>query len=225
MTIVLFDHDIAMVVLIDNTDTFLTQPHCEHLEAYLNRDDIVFKDIVIRLAIVGDIVLDDTYTYRIKGANRFVSNKIKREREVQAVINKICAKLDEINERPRDKKESWIFRNLIEQLNWLNGLVAHERILIAYTDLANNRPGANFYDPQTLKMMQERPEALIEQLEDSAVPKRLSSIHQIIVVNKPRPEDNKRFRIISKFYRDYLILRGAPDVQFVARFDAEALGR
>lgn len=198
----------AVSQIVDRTDTFLSQPDSQSTKKMFSGKSL-WEGNHFRLLTASDVDYNAVYETKLPPECSYFSNVYERKRKTNQFYMGIEDALAKVLSEPVGKPRSSVYAPIAHELNLLSEKNAKRKILVVYSDLAENTPLLSFYRAETLKQLKDNPDSILEVLEKQIPLPNLKGI-EIYFIYKPKDEkDNEQFRIVSGFFKEFFESRGA----------------
>jgi hypothetical protein len=162
-------YDTAMTVMIDETDQLLVYPTPQTLLSPFKLAENPWQGLQIRLVGITDKDVNTIKIISLPKEERLTGNVTIRQAKVRRFIVDLQTDLTHFDST-RNYPHSIIFRAIAQQATQLANCPSSKRYLIIFSNLRENSE-VNFYNPQTLALLQRNPDVIEKQLEtDSPIP-------------------------------------------------------
>ncbi|QTE35865.1 hypothetical protein J3L18_22335 [Mucilaginibacter gossypii] len=192
-------YDTAMTVMIDETDQLPVYPTSQTLLAPFKLADNPWQQgLQITLVGITDKDVNTAKVVSLPKEDRLTGNITVRRAKVQRFVTDVQANLSQFDST-RNYPHSIIFRAIEHQATILAKRSSRHRYLLVYSNLRENSE-VNFYNPQTLAVLQQHPDLIKKQFETNSPLPSLKGI-QIWFLFAPKSyRENNLYIPIARFY-------------------------
>jgi len=189
--------DTEIVVAIDRTDKTI-RPDARQIMKLSGIDDNPWSGIKITITEITDVSTNISKIFMIEGESEIQGYSELRKAKILHLKKDLTAYLMQLDTSV-SKEYSQINRSLTIICNRLTQSVASKRIVVLYSDCMENS-FVNFYDPQTIRMIEHSPKTIINSLEKETP---LMDLSGITIFFRYIPKDFKQdllYHTTSNFF-------------------------
>jgi hypothetical protein len=191
-------YDTAMTVMIDETDKLPVYPTSQALLAPIKLADNPWQGLQITLVGITDKDVNTIKTISLPKEDRLTGNVTIRQGKVRRFVADLQADLAHFDST-RNYPHPIIFRAIAQQATVLASSPSSNRLLIIFSNLRENSE-ANFYNPQTLALLQRNPDVIEKQLEANSPLPSLGGTQVWFLFAPASYHQNNIYMPIARFY-------------------------
>lgn len=192
-------YDTEISVLIDRTDKLSVYPTAERILALAELTDNTWQGVKIRVSYISDKDINEETIFAIPQQNRLLYGTKKREAEVARFVKTLSAFFTSID-TTSTYTHSIIYRSVAKHANILSTSPARKKHLLVYSNMMENSEVWNFYDPATLTVIRENPEAICQVIERSAPLGTLSGVDIWLLHTPATYEENTTYMSVARLW-------------------------
>lgn len=212
------NQDITEVVVIhDITDEHLSQPNVDEIFSLYSFEN-KWNGGIFYFTNLTNVSYNQTAVVKLEARNEWLSNELDRDKEVREFKNKISEVITGNKKSPASEENSSVYIPIARELNRLRVSTANKKSLLIYSDLMENTTELSFYKKKKLDLLKTDPESVSKYFETQMPLKNLKGIIIHIVFQPNGVEEDRRFKIVSGFYKNLLESKGA-NVQITANIN------
>lgn len=191
-------YDTAMTVMIDETDQLPVYPSAQTLLSPFKLTDNPWQGLQIRLVGITDKDVNTIKTISLPKEDRLTGNVTIRQAKVRRFVADLQTDLAHFDST-RNYSHSIIFRAIAQQATLLANSPSSRRYLIIFSNLRENSE-VNFYNPQTLALLQRNPDVIEKQLEANSPLPSLGGTQVWFLFAPASYHQNNIYMPIARFY-------------------------
>ncbi|QEM12977.1 hypothetical protein [Mucilaginibacter rubeus] len=209
-------YDTTMTVMIDETDSLPVYPTSQALLAPFKLAENPWQGLQITLVGITDKDVNATQIVSLPKEDRLTGNIAIRREKVKRFSSELQAELIRFDST-RSYSHSIIFRAIAHQATLLAERSFSNRYLLIYSNLRENSE-VNFYNPQTLALLQQHSEIIEKQLAANSPLPLLNGVQVWFLFAPPTYHQNNVYMPIARFYEHVYKARQAEvhvETQFI----------
>lgn len=199
---------IEIIVLKDITDKSKMHPDANELIELFGLKSNSLQGAVFAVRSISDVSYTSRHVAELLPENKWMVNEFERAKEIKK-FSAETARLLAIETVDSGKAYSSIYLPLARELNELSKSKSEKRILLVYSDLMENTPELSFYRNEDFELLKNQPDLLQKRLEKELLLNPLGGIEIHFIFQPKDNKSDKRFQIISEFYKKMFEQRGA----------------
>lgn len=198
-----------VAVLRDITDKHFAQPNTEEISRLYDFEKGKWNSAKFRLSNISDVSYNPANEASIEAENEWLGNEFVREKKIKKFNGEVNIILGDSANEKNGKPNSSVYLPIIRELNRLSQSTAEKKVLLVYSDLMENQKELSFYDGKKLKLLETKAETIRQFLEKQQGLSDLKGIEVHFIYQPANAEADKKFRIVSNFYKNLLENKGA----------------
>lgn len=198
-----------VIVLNDVTDKFLSRPVPSDILSLYGLGKNQFNGGIFRFSDLTDVSMNQTQEEKIGSVNQWLSNQFQRQNQVDSFNSGVTAIITQANHVSDGENNSSIYLPLATALNQLCQSNADKKYLLVYSDLMENTPQVTFYSEAMLQEIEQKPKSVQALFTAEQQLPSLKGITIYLLYEPTDPLQDEEYRIVSKFYQDLLVGKGA----------------
>ncbi len=202
-------NDTESVVFVDQTDELTTHISGDQITALIDVDNHQWSTHTVWVEAITNYNYDNLNKITLSKAIRVTGNPFKRKREVKHFMEQLDSSLNTLYETNMSISKSCIYEPVMRELNRLSKSKAHHKYMVINSDLAENSEIFSVYRSNDCIELQKHPDKIIEKLRNRIESEDLNGIMVHFVYKPKNDEDNRRFILMVKLYREILESNGA----------------
>lgn len=197
-----------IVVLRDITDKSKPKPNVNELTGLLGLKANSLQGAIVAVRNISDVSYTSRHVAELLPENKWMVNEFERANDIKKFSAEIATLLA-IETVDSGKAYSSIYLPLARELNEISKSKSDKRILLLYSDLMENTPELSFYKNEDFELLKNQPDLLLKRLEKELLLNPLGGIEIHFIFQPKDNKSDKRFQIISEFYKRMFEQRGA----------------
>lgn len=190
--------DTVVTVMVDETDSLPNYPTAKSLLAPFKLTEYPWQGIQIKVTAITDKDVNNTETVSLEKADRLTGNITIRRAKIERFAEQLQAQLATFDST-RNFPHSIIFRSIARQAALLATVNAPRRYVLVYSNLLENSE-VNFYNPQTLALLESEPALIEKQLVADAPLTPLNGVDISFLYAPASYHQNNIYMPIVRFY-------------------------
>lgn len=198
-----------IVVLKDVTDSIRSSPDVNEIVSLFDfTGDHKWNGAEFRFSTVSDVSLSKTSELKLEPENKWLSNEMQRDKKIQQFQKYIEESINS-NTKVIGRNNSSVYAAIAYELNRIKRDEAGSKILLVYSDLMENTPDLSFYNDQIISKLIKQDDSIKQILNEISELSSLKGIEVRLVYEPANIEADRKFRIVSGFYKKLLEAKGA----------------
>ena len=199
-----------MSVLRDITDMHLAQPGTNEVSKLFDLSgENMWNGVLFRFSNVSDVSYNQTSETKIEAVNKWLSNEIERSKQIKQFQNELSQIITDGAGDRTGKDYSSVYLPLARELKKLSESKGQKKIFLVFSDLMQNDFDVSLYDKKEFELIQSNPDSLKQLFEKQEPMPVLTGIQIYLVYQPENAEKDKRYRIVSEFYKNLFEEKGA----------------
>ena len=182
-------------------------PSADEFISQLNLKEQPYQSICVRISTISDKDLNSATVLSLEKEDEWASNITIRRAKIQHFAKQLQQCLSAI-QGADTSCHSIIYRAVAAQANRLAASPAKRKYLIVYSNLYENSD-INFYNPGTLRVLQNNPNIIQQRLEQEVALHSLNGLDTWLIYNAISYRDNNHFKPIVALYQRILQAHGS----------------
>lgn len=201
-------YDTEISVLIDRTDRLSVYPTAERILALTELTDNTWQGVKIRVSYISDKDINEEIIFALPQQNRLLYGTKKREAEVARFVKNLSAFFTSVD-TTSTYTHSIIYRSVAKHANILSTSPSSKKHLLVYSNMMENSEVWNFYDPATLTVITENPEAICQVIERSVPLGAMSGVDIWLLHTPATYEGNTIYMSVARVWATLFEQKGA----------------
>lgn len=201
-------YDTEISVLIDRTDRLSVYPTAERILALAELTENTWQGVKIRVSYISDKDINEETIFALPQQNRLLYGIKKREAEVARFVKNLSGFFASVD-TTSTFGHSIIYRSVARHANILSTSHARKKHLLVYSNMMENSEVWNFYDPATLTVIRENPEAVCQVIERSVPLGTLSGVDIWLLHTPATYEENTIYMSVARVWATLFEQKGA----------------
>lgn len=202
-----------VTIMYDITDTIQPTKDTSAIPTHIANYTSEWGETNIRFLTICDFAETKPFEVFIPAQFPLVSNPYDREAQLQDANKSIAQSISKFSSLQAGRKESIIFKPIVNELNRLSSLSAHTKELVVFSDLQeNDSKGFSVYKPSDSILIHSDTQKAQELFEKQVKIKNLKGITIYLVYDAPTPASQNGFLLMAHIWESIFIKSGADKV-------------
>lgn len=209
---------VAVTQIYDITDSLLLTPSTTPVYSLCDFPSDIDKQAIFKSVLITDKVLNPCSTITLEDGHASELHNVTgaphyRKKQVKWFYDCVHRMIEEFPKEyagERTLEYSQCYATIADELERIMAIPYSRRALLVYSDLMENNPEFNFYNPATQRLIAAHPDSIAQALRKKRpIPDDLRGVRVYFLFRPKNARQDRLFQSIVKVYESLLEIRGA----------------